>query len=405
MKGRANHVHTNYLFTVIAASLSELLSSAGEASSFARIYPARMLCIFIWRVSMKNDIHKRAFFACILAALSVGLWSGGVFAQTLSTGSSSTFEGSIQTRNDVTCPTQHQCAYQAFDKTDDLAFQGNGFAATAVVKDALASTLHGPQFINDGNYGNGSSWIGSSSNSWLKIDLGQDASIELIKFGRDRIFNGLAFDDRDPGNFTIEVAVDDSIYADGDDTNDGSEYTQVFTSAFDGLINGAETLQVSFDPPIEGRFIKMTFAISGAAIDEVEVFGSTAPAFACSGFDAPMANYPVKAKKNRAFPLKMELSDGEGFAVMGGDLVAPPIVQVIFDPAGDDPAVDISDEVVSSGQGSDGNQFVYTDDDIWQFNLKSGNYSAPGLYMVTVISGDETEYTIEPACVTSFEIE
>lgn len=129
-----------------------------------------------------------------------------------------------------------------------------------------------------------------------------------------------------------------------------------------------------------------------------------APSFECAGFDAPMAIYPVKSRKNRVFPLKMELFDGEGYPLTDSDLIAPPVVQVMYLAASGGNAVDVTDDVLSSGHGTDGNQFVFTDEDKWQFNLKSRNYTAPGEYVVTAISGNETEYNIDPACVTSFEI-
>lgn len=128
------------------------------------------------------------------------------------------------------------------------------------------------------------------------------------------------------------------------------------------------------------------------------------PIVMCEGFESPMSTYPVRAKKNRVFPLKMELFDGDGFELEGGDLIAPPVVQVVFASASGDPAIDVSDHALSSGLGSDGNQFEFTDDGIWQFNLKSKNYSASGEYLVTVMSGDESEYVIDPACVTSFQV-
>jgi hypothetical protein len=129
------------------------------------------------------------------------------------------------------------------------------------------------------------------------------------------------------------------------------------------------------------------------------------PSLSCVGFGPPMANYPVKAKKNRAFPLKMEMFGDDGFELTDLDVHAPPVVQVIFAPASGDEPFDVSDDVLSSGQGSEGNQFVFTDDGIWQFNLKSTNYSAEGEYMVAAVSGDESEYTIDPSCVTSFAIQ
>ena len=128
------------------------------------------------------------------------------------------------------------------------------------------------------------------------------------------------------------------------------------------------------------------------------------PSVACVGFQAPMAHHPVKAKKNRVFPLKMGLFDADGFELTDAD-VAVPLVQVMFDAVGAAPAVDVTDDALSSGAGTDGNQFEYTVDGIWQFNLKSKNYTGKGVYMVTAISGDPSEYTIDPACVTSFEIQ
>jgi len=128
------------------------------------------------------------------------------------------------------------------------------------------------------------------------------------------------------------------------------------------------------------------------------------PALTCDGFAAPMANHPVKAKKNRVFPLKMELFDKDGFEQTDGELVAAPVVMVLFTSSTGEDAVDVSDDALSSGQGSDGNQFDFTDDGIWQFNLKSKNYKSSGTYDVTIVSGDELEYVIDSSCETSFLI-
>ena len=51
------------------------------------------------------------------------------------------------------------------------------------------------------------------------------------------------------------------------------------------------------------------------------------------------------------------------------------------------------------------NEFEIASNGTWQFNLKSKNYTAAGRYIVAAVSGDDGEYTIEPACVTSFEID
>jgi hypothetical protein len=123
----------------------------------------------------------------------------------------------------------------------------------------------------------------------------------------------------------------------------------------------------------------------------------------CIGFEPPMANYPVVAKKNRVLPLKAELLDAEGVLVLGGDLTAPPVLQVWqgYGTATDD---DVSDDALPAGQGTEGNQFVFTDDLKWQFNLKTSNYSGPGTYTVIMESGDPSEYVIDPTCLTEFVI-
>ncbi len=69
------------------------------------------------------------------------------------------------------------------------------------------------------------------------------------------------------------MATSDEVYANGDDNNDESEYVQVFDSkdsGFTGIISGAETLQIYLTPVI-ARFIKLTVANRGTALDEIEV--------------------------------------------------------------------------------------------------------------------------------------
>ncbi|MBN2589224.1 MAG: discoidin domain-containing protein [Sedimentisphaerales bacterium] len=172
-----------------------------------------------------------------------------------------------------------QSSYRPYDTSLDLAYQGNGFAQAAVSKDTIAGypNIHQAQYANDGYYGNAASWISSSANSWLKIDLGQQANIDSIVFGRDRLGY---YNDRDPGQFTISVALSDNIYANGDESLDGTEYTVIYDStsdAYSGLINGPESLSVNFTVPVSAQYLKITFANSGVAIDEVQVFGTAIP--------------------------------------------------------------------------------------------------------------------------------
>lgn len=132
-------------------------------------------------------------------------------------------------------------------------------------------------------------------------------------------------------------------------------------------------------------------------------FASAVPTLSCVGFEPPLEDGPVTVKKNRALPLKAQLLDSDSILVTDSDIVSPPVIQVLFD-SGTEPAMDVTGYVLSAGQGTDGNQFVFTDDLKWQFNLKTKNYSAAGTYTVTMESGDESEYTISPICIAEFVI-
>jgi YD repeat-containing protein len=191
-----------------------------------------------------------------------------------------------------------QCTAVPFDTSHDLAYQGNGFARPAVAFDVIPgfNAIHRPEYANDGFYGNGASWISNSPNSWLKVDLGRAVMIDRVTFGRDRTGG---FDDRDPGQFTIAVALTDNTYGNGADTDDAKEYTVIVDSqflGFSGDILGPETLQVSFTPVL-ARFVKMTFANAGTAIDELEIPapdpGTTVAGRVVDGFGLPISGATV----------------------------------------------------------------------------------------------------------------
>jgi hypothetical protein len=165
------------------------------------------------------------------------------------------------------------CLAEGSDNRENLTFQGNGVARAAVAKDTLPgfNGIHHAAHVNDGLYGNGASWISNSAYSWIKIDLGKLTNINTVAFGRDRLGN---YNDRDPGQFTIAVALSDNVYADGNSSRDSIEYTLVYDSeraGFDGSVSTAETVQAYFGS-VTARFVKITFTNPGTAIDEVEVF-------------------------------------------------------------------------------------------------------------------------------------
>lgn len=132
-------------------------------------------------------------------------------------------------------------------------------------------------------------------------------------------------------------------------------------------------------------------------------FSAPAPAYACVGFEPPLADGPVTVKGNRALPLKAELVDQDGFMLTDADLGAAPVVQVVHHSGIAEPPEDVSDQALWAGQGSPGNAFVFSDGN-WRFNLKIGNYTAPGTYVISMNSGDGAEYRIDPTCAVEFVV-
>jgi len=204
----------------------------------------------------------------------VGL-SQDAFTQTIESTSHAPFNGpKIDRAGEPIIPNDDARPYVTIG---NLAYQG-GSALPAIVKDSFGSfpLIHDPEYLNDGLYGNGASWVPGGSNSWLKIDLGEEILIDSLSFGRDRLDN---FDDRDPGQFTIQVATSD-VYENANSDNDSTDYNTIVDSSllmFDGFIDGDETLQVNFSPVI-ARYLKMNFVDSFILIDEIQVsIGTCSP--------------------------------------------------------------------------------------------------------------------------------
>ncbi len=169
------------------------------------------------------------------------------------------------------------CLVAPFDIRGNFAAVGNGLAKPAVSKDVRPDppSLHRPEFANDGQYGNGSSWVSHSPDSWIKIDLGKVMSADRVRLGRDRV--GL-LDNHDPGQITLQTALSENAYTNGDDSNDATEYTTVFQTRapnFPGTFGPGESLEAAF-PPVQARYIKVQVFNFAAALDEIEVFGFSA---------------------------------------------------------------------------------------------------------------------------------
>jgi hypothetical protein len=127
-------------------------------------------------------------------------------------------------------------------------------------------------------------------------------------------------------------------------------------------------------------------------------------ALECQGFGAPMDKASVDVKKHRVLPLKVQLFHADGALVIGSDLLAPPALKVTFVPSSPGSVGDVTEYVLPVGLGTE-DSFVFTDEGEWQYNLSTRNYTASGVYILRIQTGDSSEYVINPGCITRFVIE
>jgi hypothetical protein len=91
--------------------------------------------------------------------------------------------------------------------TNDVALKSNG--GTAFVKNTIPGypTIHNVDHLNDGNYGNSFSWIGSTSSTFAGVAFKQPYTISSLAFGRDndaKDFNGGPYTDRFAGMYIFQ---------------------------------------------------------------------------------------------------------------------------------------------------------------------------------------------------------
>ena len=210
---------------------------------------------------IKNGLLALVSFACL------GLLPATASATTITEGFfGSTLTGSPEDAPALgsPCSPGFSCQRQTYDTTGNLAL-----GATATVSSVISSPFnlfHGAAGITDGYYGNGSSWIGSTTNSSLTLDLGFVATIDQIIFGRYRM--GTCCNDRLAGQFKLEISSDGSIFTD----------VFGFTTVNYG---GGQSVKTDFNAGtpeiVTAQYLKLTFANVGTAIDEVQVYGAQIP--------------------------------------------------------------------------------------------------------------------------------
>ncbi|HMO05101.1 MAG TPA: choice-of-anchor D domain-containing protein [Kiritimatiellia bacterium] len=158
------------------------------------------------------------------------------------------------------------------------AFFPNNLASggVAFAKDALSTPPHTIGGVNDGVYGNNSSWIAGSSNSFIGINLGTSpVAVARIAFGRDN--NGLLAD-RVYSTYTVQY----TTVADPDETTPDEQWTTIGSTTYTepgGPLFASPALRHVFAfAPVSATGVRLV--IDGAldidsliAIDELELYG------------------------------------------------------------------------------------------------------------------------------------
>ena len=151
-------------------------------------------------------------------------------------------------------------------------------AGIAFAKDSLNHPSHAIHQLNDGNYGNGSSWIGTSTNSFGGVRFGAAGfAVSRIAFGRD---NTGAITDRSLDYYTVQYTADSNPEAPGATwtTIGAVDYRPGGTA---GITNPARRHLFSFTP-VNMTGLRVVTASEGTAIDEIEIYPA-AGLFATSG--------------------------------------------------------------------------------------------------------------------------
>ena len=143
--------------------------------------------------------------------------SNSAFAAAITIIDTPTFNGAETEKAGPWSPTLG--SIRPYDSSNNIALGGATVVSSNLNLPAVYDEIHDDANLVDGFYGNGSSWIPGSANSWFKIDLGSNYLLDSLTFGRDRLGN---FNDRDPGAFTISTALIDTYFADSNTTNDGT---------------------------------------------------------------------------------------------------------------------------------------------------------------------------------------
>ena len=153
---------------------------------------------------------------------------------------------------------------------DNLATAGTAFAFDLLGDGSFAPT-HTIENVNNGSYGNGSSWIGNSENSFVGINLGANpVTLASIAFGRD---NTGGFSDRSVGTYTLQY----TTTANPDETTADEQWMTIGEIVYSAGNPTNPQLRHRFNfPEVMATGIRLftpgAGIGNGTAVDEIELY-------------------------------------------------------------------------------------------------------------------------------------
>jgi hypothetical protein len=125
------------------------------------------------------------------------------------------------------------------------------------------------------------------------------------------------------------------------------------------------------------------------------------PTYQCRGFDEPLHD-GMNIPRGRVLPLRGKLVAPDGSFADQKIIKTAPAISFKFQPESG-PEVDKTSTVEVRDYGK-GNHFVWDDEAHWKFDLGTKSIENPGKYQVRMVSGDEAEYKVDPACTLTFNL-
>ena len=154
----------------------------------------------------------------------------------------------------------------------NLGTTGTAFALDLIGNGAFAPTHTIPN-VNNGTFGNPSSWIGNSANSYVGVGFGSLQTIAGFAFGRD---NTGGFVDRAAGTYTVQYTSDTNPALNHATATWNTVGTLSIASGSGVVTNAAVRHRFNIDVPVSATGFRL-IAPNGAAIDELELFSSAVP--------------------------------------------------------------------------------------------------------------------------------